>query len=106
MRYDLLEWRVAPLLDRVRTMAQMEQLDENKEALRLMDMIAVLDTASSGGFLVRGVQGGQEKTRSSCRNPGTGEYRAVVGDNNNVFRLMDDMHRFFTPDSLRRILSR
>jgi hypothetical protein len=37
MRRDLLKWGVAPLLDRVRTMASMEQLDRNKEALRQLE---------------------------------------------------------------------
>jgi len=37
MRSDLLEGGAKPLLDRVRAMAEREQLDRNKEALRLLE---------------------------------------------------------------------
>ena len=70
MRYDLLEWGVAPLLDRVRTMAQWEQLDRNKEALRQLENYLVFHSARLNyrERLAAGLSIGSGQVEGACKN--------------------------------------
>ena len=65
-----LEWGVAPLLDRVRTMAQMEQLDENKEALRLLEEYLVFHSGRLNyrERLAAGLSIGSGQVERACKN--------------------------------------
>ena len=70
MKWDLLNGGVAPLLDRVRTMAQMEQLDTRKEALRVLENDLVFHSGRMNyrERLAAGLSIGSGQVEGACKN--------------------------------------
>jgi hypothetical protein len=70
IKSDLLEGGVAPLLDRVRTMAQMEQLDKNKETLRVLENYLVFHSGRMNyrQRLAEGLSIGSGQVEGACKN--------------------------------------
>jgi len=70
MRSDLLEGGAKPLLDRVRAMAEREQLDRNKEALRQLENYLVFhsDRMNYREQLAAGLVIGSGQVEGACKN--------------------------------------
>ena len=70
MKSDLLEGGVAPLLDRVRTMAEMEQLDTRKEVLRVLENYLVFHSGRMNyrERLAAGLSIGSGQVEGACKN--------------------------------------
>jgi hypothetical protein len=70
MKWDLLDGGVAPLLDRVQTMVQMEQLDKNKEVLRVLENYLVFHSGRTNyrERLAAGLSIGSGQVEGACKN--------------------------------------
>ncbi len=70
MRRDLLDWGVKPVLDRVRLMASMEQLDGNKELLRVLENYLVFHSCRMNyrERLAEGKSIGSGQVEGACKN--------------------------------------
>jgi len=70
MKSDLLDGGAAPLLDRVRTMTQMEQLDKNKETLRVLENYLVFHSGRMNyrERLAAGLSIGSGQVEGACKN--------------------------------------
>jgi len=67
---DLLDGGAAPLLDRVRTMTQMEQLDTRKETLRVLENYLVFHSNRMNyrERLAAGLSIGSGQVEGACKN--------------------------------------
>ena len=70
MKNDLLDGGVKPLLDRVRTMAEMEQLDKNKETLRVLENYLLFHSGRMNyrQRLAAGLSIGSGQVEGACKN--------------------------------------
>jgi hypothetical protein len=70
MKSDLLDGGVAPLLDRVQTMAQLEQLDKNKETLRVLENYLIFHSGRMNyrERLAAGLSIGSGQVEGACKN--------------------------------------